>query len=43
MEFVDRIKRGDEDDGTVTDPDKIISMKVAADAPMRFESHRPRR
>jgi peptidylprolyl isomerase len=33
MEFVDRIKRGDEDDGTVTDPDKIISMKVAADAP----------
>jgi peptidylprolyl isomerase len=31
MDFVDRIKRGDDPDGLVSDPDKIISMKVAAD------------
>lgn len=32
MEYVDMIKRGDSRaNGTVTDPDKIISMKVAAD------------
>ncbi len=32
MEFVDKIKKGDEArNGTVTDPDKIISMRVAAD------------
>ncbi len=33
MEFVGKIKRGDERrNGTVTDPDKIIRMRVAADA-----------
>jgi len=33
MEFVDNIKKGDQNDnGSVTDPDKIISMQVAADA-----------
>ena len=33
MEFVDAIKKGSEaENGLVTDPDKIISMKVAADA-----------
>ena len=33
MEFVDNIKRGDQNDnGAVTDPDKIIRMQVAADA-----------
>jgi peptidylprolyl isomerase len=33
MEFVDAIKKGDQaNNGLVTDPDKIISMKVAADA-----------
>ena len=33
MEFVDAIKKGSAaDNGLVTDPDKIISMKVAADA-----------
>jgi peptidylprolyl isomerase len=32
MEFVDAIKKGDPDDnGTVTNPDKIIRMQVAAD------------
>ena len=33
MEFVGKIKRGDKDDnGAVEDPDKIISMRMAADA-----------
>jgi peptidylprolyl isomerase len=33
MEFVDRIKKGDPDDnGKVTNPDRIIKMQVAADA-----------
>jgi peptidylprolyl isomerase len=33
MQFVDKIKRGDEaQNGRVTDPDKIIRMQVAADA-----------
>jgi peptidylprolyl isomerase len=33
MEFVDNIKKGDEDDnGSVEDPDSIISLTVAADA-----------
>jgi peptidylprolyl isomerase len=32
MEFVDNIKRGAGGNGMVTNPDKIISMKVAADA-----------
>jgi peptidylprolyl isomerase len=33
MELVDAIKKGSEaDNGLVSDPDKIISMKVAADA-----------
>lgn len=32
MEFVDKIKKGDSgDNGSVTDPDKIVSLKVAAD------------
>lgn len=31
MELVDKIKRGKPGSGEVTDPDKIISMKVAAD------------
>ena len=31
MEFVDMIKRGAPNSGVVDDPDKIISMKVAAD------------
>ena len=32
MEFVDQIKKGDpNDNGSVTDPDKIVWMKVAAD------------
>ncbi|HIM25055.1 MAG TPA: peptidylprolyl isomerase, partial [Rhodospirillales bacterium] len=32
MKFVSNIKRGDENDnGAVDDPDKIISMRVAAD------------
>ncbi len=32
MEFVDKIKKGDKsDNGSVTDPDKIIKMQVAAD------------
>ena len=34
MEHVDRIKRGDPNmNGTVTEPDKIVRMVVAADAP----------
>ncbi len=32
MEFVDNIKRGAGGSGMVSDPDRIISMKVAADA-----------
>jgi len=33
MEFVDKIKMGDKrDNGSVTDPDKIIRMQIAADA-----------
>ena len=33
MEFVDKIKRGDPgNNGSVTDPDTIIKMQVAADA-----------
>jgi peptidylprolyl isomerase len=31
MEYVDQIKRGSGDSGTVTDPDRIIHMRVAAD------------
>lgn len=32
MEFVDKIKKGNPaDNGAVTDPDKIVSMRVAAD------------
>jgi peptidylprolyl isomerase len=32
MEFVDKIKRGDEDrNGQVTDPDRIVRMQVASD------------
>lgn len=32
MEFVDAIKRGEGQSGTVTNPDKIVRMQVAADA-----------
>ena len=32
MEFVDKIKRGSGSNGTVNDPDKIISMKLAKEA-----------
>ena len=32
MEFVDAIKRGDSQSGTVNNPDKIVRMQVAADA-----------
>ena len=33
MEFVDNIKKGDEaDNGMVEGPDKIVSMKLAANA-----------
>jgi len=32
MEFVDQIKRGSGGGGTVSDPDKIVKMSVAADA-----------
>ncbi|HYM01619.1 MAG TPA: peptidylprolyl isomerase [Stellaceae bacterium] len=33
MEHIDAIKKGDEDDnGSVTDPDSIVRMQVAADA-----------
>ena len=31
MEFVDQIKRGDGANGVVSDPDKIIKMRVAGD------------
>ena len=31
MEFVDQIKRGSGGGGTVTDPDRIVRMRVAAD------------
>lgn len=32
MEFVDNIKRGDQNqNGTVTDPDRMISVRIAAD------------
>jgi peptidylprolyl isomerase len=31
MEFVDAIKKGDPQSGAVDGPDKIVSMKVAAD------------
>ena len=32
MEFIDAIKKGDKrDNGSVSDPDKIISMRIAAD------------
>lgn len=31
MEFVDKIKRGEPGSGTVTGPDKILTMRVAAD------------
>ena len=31
MEFIDNIKRGSGGSGMVSDPDKIVSMKVAAD------------
>ena len=33
MEAVDKIKRGSGDSGMVDDPDKIISMRLASDAP----------
>jgi peptidylprolyl isomerase len=33
MEFVDQIKRGEDPDGSVENPDEIVSMKVAADVP----------
>ena len=32
MEFVDQIKRGSGGGGTVSDPDRIVAMRVAADA-----------
>jgi peptidylprolyl isomerase len=33
MEFVDNIKRGDQNNnGAVSDPDRIVRMQVAADA-----------
>jgi peptidylprolyl isomerase len=33
MEYIDQIKKGDPArNGTVTNPDKIIKMQVAADA-----------
>jgi peptidylprolyl isomerase len=32
MEFVDKIKRGEPGSGTVTDPDKIVTMRLAAEA-----------
>ena len=31
MEFVDQIKRGTGENGMVTDPDRIVHMRVAAD------------
>jgi peptidylprolyl isomerase len=33
MEAVDKIKRGSGDSGMVDDPDKIISLRLASDAP----------
>ncbi len=36
MQFIDKIKKGDEhNNGTVTNPDKIISMKILADIEKR--------
>jgi len=33
MDFVDKIKRGDSrDNGAVDDPDRIVTLRVAADA-----------
>ena len=32
MEFVDQIKSGSGGGGTVTNPDKIVTVRVAADA-----------
>ena len=32
MEFVDNIKRGQGPNGEVTDPDRMISVRIAADA-----------
>lgn len=32
MEFVDNIKRGEGPNGAVTDPDRMISARIAADA-----------
>jgi peptidylprolyl isomerase len=32
MEFVDKIKRGEPGSGTVTDPDKIVTMRLASEA-----------
>jgi peptidylprolyl isomerase len=32
MQFVDAIKKGDKDNGAVTNPDHIIKMQVASDA-----------
>ena len=32
MEFVDAIKKGEGDNGLVTNPDKIVKLRVAADA-----------
>ncbi|TIV67170.1 MAG: peptidylprolyl isomerase, partial [Mesorhizobium sp.] len=32
MDLVDKIKKGDEaDNGTVTDPDRMIKVRIAAD------------
>jgi hypothetical protein len=31
MQFVDEIKKGDPDSGAVSDPDKIVKMRVAND------------
>ena len=39
MEYIDQIKKGDPTrNGTVTNPDKIIKMQVAADAEKSGES-----
>jgi peptidylprolyl isomerase len=33
MDLVDKIKKGDEaDNGTVTDPDRMIKVRIAADS-----------
>ena len=32
MEFIDKIKRGSGGGGTVTNPDRIVTLRVAADA-----------